>query len=65
MRKRTLKSVSLAALAGTLLPVLGCLDLGAFWQQAAIGFARGIGELPVGVVNDLFLADLFGPAAGS
>ena len=67
MRKRTLKSASLVALAGTLLQFGGCLNLEAFWKQMMIGFAQGIGELPVGIVNDLFIADLlnfFAPAAG-
>lgn len=58
MRKKTLKRASLVALAGTMLQFGGCLDLQGFWKQAMIGFARGVGELPVAVVNDLFISDL-------
>ena len=60
MYARKFKSAAFAAVAGMLFQfgIGGCLDLEHFARQASIGFARGIGELPVSVVNDWFISDL-------
>jgi hypothetical protein len=61
-----MKMVALLATGGMMLQFGGC-NFGGFWRQMGIGFARGVGEIPVVLINQLiapFLPDLSGVGGG-